>query len=138
VSDDAIKILIHKEISSINSKEDKQKIIDDFTDRFGKLNSEILLYIEEKYLESLLKKFNITHILEAKYLTTIIIPEKTSLNIKGDELFITAYQISSDFAFEYRHHQIIIKISKKPNDKSWIYKLSELLEKLSSIEKASA
>ena len=138
VSDDAIKILIHKEISSINSKENKQKIIDDFTDRFGKLNSEILLYIEEKYLESLLKKFNITHILEAKYLTTIIIPEKTSLNIKGDELFITAYQISSDFAFEYRHHQIIIKISKKPNDKSWIYKLSELLEKLSSIEKASA
>src|SRR5574344_1472900 len=88
---DAIKILIHKEISNIDSKETKQKIIDDFTDRFGKLNPEILLYIEEKYLESLLKKFNITNILEAKYLTTIIVPEKDSLNIKGDELFITAY-----------------------------------------------
>ncbi|MFA6611491.1 MAG: transcription-repair coupling factor [Bacilli bacterium] len=136
VSDDAIKILIHKEISSIDSKETKLKIIGDFTDRFGKLNTEILLYIEEKYLESLLKKFNITHILEAKYLVTIIIPEKDSLTIKGDELFIIAYHISPDFTFEYRRHQIIIKINKLPDDKSWIYKLSGLLEKLTSTKKA--
>lgn len=138
VSDDAIKILIHKEISTIQSKEDKQKMIDDFTDRFGKLNQEILLYIEEKYLESLLKVFNISNILEAKYLVTIIIPEKDSLKIKGDELFMFAYHISPDFAFEYRHHQIIMKISKKPSDKTWIYKLATLLEKLNVIKKASS
>lgn len=130
VSDDSIKILIHKEISSIDSLEYKEKIINDFTDRFGKLNDEILLYIEEKYLESLLRKFNIINILEAKYLVTIIVPSEDSLKIKGDELFITAYKISPDFAFEYKHHQIIIKIVKKPNEKTWIYSLAKLLEKI--------
>ena len=137
IPDDSIKILIHKEISSIESKETKEKIIAEFTDRFGKLNPEILLYIEEKYLESLLKQFNISNILEAKHLATIIIPEKDSLNIKGDELFIAAYHISPDFAFEYRRRQIIIKINKKPDDKSWIYKLSSLLEKLISAKNIS-
>jgi transcription-repair coupling factor (superfamily II helicase) len=60
VSDDDIKILIHKVIYKIKTKEDKDTVIQEFTDRFGKLNEEILTYIEERYLQTLLKKFEVS------------------------------------------------------------------------------
>lgn len=130
VSDDAIKILIHKEISNIDSKQKKESIINDFTDRFGKLNNEILTYIEEKYLESLLHSLNVKNVMEAKLLVSVIIPEEKSNNIDGQKLFIDAYKIDRNFNFEYRNRQIIIKLSKKLNDKSWIYSMTSLLETL--------
>ena len=56
VEDDAIRIDIHKSISKITSRKQIQMLIEEYTDRYGQLNEEILLYMEEKYLEYLLKK----------------------------------------------------------------------------------
>lgn len=130
VSDDNIKILIHKEISSISSKEDKLKLIDDFTDRFGKLNEEILLYIEESYLEVLLKKFQISSVLETANFATIVFSKEISLQLKPDKLFMKAYDISDRFSFEYKGNQIILKVSKESKDKSWIYLITRLFENM--------
>src|SRR5690606_8614095 len=87
VSDDDIKILIHKEINKIKSKKQKLDLISEFTDRFGKLTEEILLYIEERYLQVLLKKFSITNVMETNNLVMAIIPKEISEKIDAERLF---------------------------------------------------
>ncbi|MCK9471356.1 MAG: transcription-repair coupling factor [Bacilli bacterium] len=130
VSDDDIKILIHKEIHKIKSKEDKEEIITEFSDRFGKLNEEILLYIEERYLQKLLKKFKIHNVMESNNLVMAIFNKKTSKEVNAEKLFVNATNISNRIDFEYKNEQIIIKIKKEPKDKTWIYVLSNLLDSL--------
>lgn len=128
VSDDDIKILIHKEINKIKSKKQKLDLINEFTDRFGKLTEEILLYIEERYLQVLLKKFSITNLMETNNLVMAIIPKEASEKVDTEKLFVEATKISKNIDFEYKNSSIIIKIKKEPNDKTWVYKLSELLD----------
>lgn len=130
VNDDNIKILIHKEISKINSKNEKEKVIKEFTDRFGRLNDEILLYIEQRYLESLLTKNKINKVNETISAAIIILPDELLNKVKIEDLFMKAYEISSRFSFEYKRKLLIMKIDKNKNDKSWIYLLSNLLEQL--------
>ncbi len=130
VSDDDIIIYIHKKINTISNNEEKEKIIHELTDRFGKLSDDILIYIEERYLESLLRKYLVKNILETINQVTVIIPEDISKKIRGDKLMEFGYKISDRIDFEYnRHHQIIIKIKKSNNDKIWINILNQLLEK---------
>lgn len=128
VSDDDIKILIHKEIYKIKTREDKEKTIRELTDRFGKLNDEILTYIEERYLQTLLKQFEVANVLETNNLAMIALSKKVTKNVSAEKLFMKASEISSDIIFEYKNEQIIIKIKKAPKDKQWIFILSELLD----------
>ena len=128
VSDDDIKILIHKEIYKIKTKEDKEKTIRELTDRFGKLNDEILTYIEERYLQTLLKKFEVANVLETNNIAMIAFSKKVTKNVSAEKLFMKASEISSDIIFEYKNEQIIIKIKKSPKDKRWIFILSQLLD----------
>ena len=128
VSDDDIKILIHKEIHKIKSLEEKNQKIKEFTDRFGKLNEEILIYIEERYLQTLLKKFNVNNIMESNNLVMVMFSKKISKNLDTEKLFTNATRISRTIDFEYKGEQIIIKIKKEPKDKTWIFILSQLLD----------
>lgn len=131
VSDDDIIIYIHKQINTINTKKEKENVIKELTDRFGKLSEDVLIYIEERYLQSLLRKFSVKSVLEASNQVTIIIPEEVSNKIKGDQLMEAGYKTSDRIDFEYnRMHQIVIKLRKTVKDKTWISILSTVLEKV--------
>ena len=130
VDDHSIRIYIHKKISTIETNNDKKKLIEEFVDRFGRLNDELLLYIEEKYLESLFRKFKITSVLEAKYFVNIIFNEEILTKLKAEDIFIESTKISDKFEFEYKNRQLLIKVKKEPNDKNWIYLYSQLLSSL--------
>ncbi len=128
VSDDEIKIFIHKEIHRIKNKEDKERIITEFTDRFGKPNKEILTYIEERYLQTLLKYYEIENVLETQNQAMVAISREQTKKISAEKIFLKATEISRDILFEYKRQQLIIKIKKAPKDKEWIFILSKLLE----------
>lgn len=130
VSDDDIKILIHKEINNITSKEEKEKVINEFTDRFGKLNEEILLYIEKIYLESLLLKYKITNLLETTYQVVVSFTKEETEKLNIPKIMEICYKISENVYIEHRGKQLIIKIKKSPMDKTWIYLLSKILESI--------
>ena len=85
---------------------------------------------EEKYLESLLRKFKITSVLEAKYFVNVIFNEEILTKLKAEDIFIASTKISDKFEFEYKNRQLLIKVKKEPNDKNWIYLYSELLSAL--------
>lgn len=130
VSDDDIKIYIHREIASINSREEKEKVITELTDRFGELTPEIKLYIDKKYMECLLDKFNIDDIKESNKAVEIVFSEETSSKIDGAKLFKEAYEISQQFSFAYKHKRIHMYITNDHNNKLWIRKVITLLERL--------
>jgi transcription-repair coupling factor (superfamily II helicase) len=130
VSDDDIKILIHKEINRIKTKADKTRLIEEFTDRFGRLNTEILTYIEERYLQVLLREFEAENIFETQNKAMVIISEDKTKAIDSQKMFLSAAEINRDIEFEYKRRRIIIKIPKKANDKRWIFDLCRLLESL--------
>ena len=130
VSDDVIIIYIHKEINSISTLEDKENTIIELENRFGKLSKNVLDYIEERYLESLLRYFHIDKVNEAPNLVTIHIPKNESSNLKGEDVLKAAYELSDDITIEYRNNQYIIKYSKNINDREWLYVLSEFFASL--------
>ena len=127
VEDDSIRIYIHKEISQIENEDDKKRIIEEFIDRFGKLSKEVLLYIEEKYLESLFRYFKITNVMETKNAVSVIIPNEILEKIKAEEFFLPSLEVNDKFNFEYKNRQLIIKLKKEQYDKQWIYYYSKLL-----------
>lgn len=127
VSDDAIRIEIHKQISRINSLESKNELIASFTDRFGKLSDVILTYIEEKYMEYLFKKFKIKSILENKYMVSVIIPDEALKIYSPKDIFLASTKVSKDFNFEYKNNQLIVRLNKNVDSKDWIYKFTKLL-----------
>lgn len=130
VSDDVIIIYIHKEINSISSIEDKNKTVEELTNRFGKLSDNVLDYIEERYLESLLRFFHINKVIEAPNLITIHIPKEDSSNLRGEKVLHCAYTISDDIRIEYRNNQYIIKYAKNSGERKWLYVLSKFFEAL--------
>ena len=133
VSDDVIIIYIHKKINSINSLEDKEKIIDELQNRFGRLSQNILDYIEERYLESLLRTLDITKIVEAPNLVTVHIPQKQSQMFKGEDVLSIAYNLDDNIRIEYRNNQYIIKYVKNIGSREWLYVLSKFFELLKNI-----
>ncbi len=128
VSDDDIKILIHKDIAQVKTKQDKENLIQTLTDRFGRLNEEILTYIEERYLQVVLKPFAINGVLETENSVVLAIPRRKTALIDAEALFVRANEVSRDINFEYKNQQIIIKIKRKPKSKQWIFLLTSLLD----------
>ena len=130
VSDDELKIMTHKEIGKIENKKDKDKIISIFTDRFGELSNELLLYIESIYLNALLLKYDIDRIVETKLFATVIFTKEKTKQLDMEKVFMVAYNISNDFHFEYRQDQLLLKLSKEVQSKDWIYTFTSFFENL--------
>lgn len=128
VSDDDIKIYIHKQISSIKSSSDKDNIIAELTDRFGKISEEIKIYIDKKLLDSILNILDIEDVKEKSNSVQIVFSQNTSQTIDGSLLFQKAYRVSSDISFEYKNKKILMNVPKRLKDKTWINKVIKVLE----------
>lgn len=127
VSDDDVKIFIHKEINAINSLEEKNNLINLLTDRFGEITETIKLYIEEEYLQSLLKKYKVKNFEEKSVKVSFSFPPDISDRIDGSLMFLVANSIDKDFSFNYRSRHIMVEM---PKGKNWVYQLVKFLEKI--------
>lgn len=128
VEDDAIRIDIHKSISKITSRQQIQMLIEEYTDRYGKLNEEILLYMEEKYLEYLLKKSGVETFKQTQTEITIVFEEETTARINASKLFDLSIDLHLRYKFDYRNKKIIVTIDPKATTRSYIYGLTMFLE----------
>jgi len=127
VSDDDIKIFIHKEINAINSLEEKNNLINLLTDRFGEITETIKLYIEEEYLQSLLKKYKVKNFEEKSTKVSFSFSPDISDRMDGSLMFLVANSIDKDFSFNYRSRHIMVEM---PKGKNWVYQLVKFLEKI--------
>ena len=124
VSDDDIKIYIHKEIKSISSLLEKQKTEQQLIDRFGKLTDDIKMYINKQYMEGICKKVGVESISERNQLLEIIFSDTASID--GGKLFKCAYDVNKMFTFEYKAKKIYMRLRITNNN--WINDVIKIIE----------
>ena len=132
VSDEDIKIAIHKRINEIDSEETLKEVKDELIDRFGKITADMEIYMYEEWFEKIANALNITQIVQTKDMVSITIPEEESSKIKGDKLFLEAYNINPKFQIQYLNKRIIIKLSLRQLDKHFLYYLVPLFSLIKS------
>ena len=127
VTDEDIKIEIHQKINEIDSLEKLNLVKEEFEDRFGKIDSDMEIYMYEEWFSNMCKMLNITKVNKTDRYVEITLPEVISNNIKGDKLLFEVMSISNKFNLKYLHKNIIITLFYKGLDKHYIYYLVKLL-----------
>lgn len=130
VGADSIRIDIHKAINKIKSRDQINALVSEYTDRYGKLDEDIILYMEEKYLEYLLKTCGVEAFRETEYEVTFNFDEDASSKINVQKLFELSVKLRLKYKFDYRNKRIIVKINPKDTSKSYIYGLVKFLDEL--------
>lgn len=136
VSDDDIRILIHKEIYKVKNQEGKNKLIEEFSDRFGKLSEELLLYVERQLLDYFLNIFEVNQFVDNKHIVSCNFSPKVSAELDGFHVFNSAREISLNIYLEYKHRQMIIKYKKQENKHDWLIHLNLFFEKIQAKKKS--
>lgn len=132
VADDPIRIEIHQSISKIRSREQIELLKSEFTDRYGVLDEEILLYMESKYLEHLLKVNDVETFKEEDTCVTLIFSSEKTSKLNFKMIYELSIQLDTKFRLDYdsRRRKVSITINPANYELSYIYKLTEYLEKL--------
>ena len=133
VSDDEIRIYIHRKIDSIHSSSDKEKLIEELTDRFGKISDELKLYIDKKYLDCLASKCHVEKMKELISAVEITFTQEFSNDADASKIFQVAYKLSSKFNFEYRNKKIMVKYLKQSTKAEWINMVLRFFEGIMNI-----
>lgn len=130
VSDDKLKIEIHKIINgidSINALKEAKSIIED---RFGKISKNLEIYMYEELFESMKKDKNIEIVKQNDDFIELHFSKEYSSKIKPDDLFINAYKVCKNFKLSYINSRIVLTLSIHNLEKHWIYYIIEILNYL--------
>ena len=130
VSEDDLKIEIHKKINNIDSYDMLKEVKKELEDRFGKITSEIEIYMYEEWLEKLAKKLEIKTINQTKTFIELEISSNISRKIDGEKLFYTAYEVSKKFKLKSVNNKIHIILNLVNLDDHFVKYLIELLNRV--------
>ncbi len=135
VDEDILKIAMHQEISKIFTKEQAEAVIQEFTDRYGKVYDSLKVYIYSKYLETLLKKKGVERYKTTDKTVELSFDEEHTAKIPYIYFLKTAKTIAPMWNYEYKNKKIHITIYINEDNKlygknSYIYKLIEFMENL--------
>ena len=130
VSDEELKIEIHKMINGITDYNKLLQVKEELEDRFGKVSDNILIYMYEEWFETLANKLKINRVIIKKNVIELYIEKEISEQIDGEQLFLKAFEISRNFTFEYKNETIKISLSLKNLEKHYLYYLTELLSNI--------
>ena len=112
VSDEDMKIEIHKIINSIDSFEKLKEVKSYIEDRFGPCDEEMVKYMNEQLFESLCSQVGISNIFDNNIYREVSIDEgKSDIDYEG--LFVKALSINKKFVFSYKQGIIKIKLNYK-------------------------
>ena len=126
VSEDDLKIEIHKKINEINSYETLDIVRKELTDRFGKLSDEIEIYMHEELFENMSKDLEIINVKQTKNSIELYM-NKDSIK-DGQKLFMETTKLSRMFRFRTQGSFLVITLDIIKLNKHYIYYLLDLLK----------
>lgn len=135
VSDEELKIEIHKKINSIDSYKSLDEVKHELEDRFGKLSDSLIVYMHEELFEKLAEELNITNIRQTKNSIEISLPKELTNNIDGEKLFYEVSNITRMFRFSMKFQRLIITLDTVKLDKHFVYYLLDLLKAIKNAQK---
>ena len=128
VTEEDLKIEIHKLINTIDSKEKLQEVKKELEDRFGKISEKLEIYMYEQWLEKLVKKQNIKNIKQTKNFIEIPIDKEKANTIDGEKLFYELTKIGKMFRFKSKLNKLYIILDTVKLEKHYIYYLIDLMQ----------
>ena len=133
VSEESLKIEIHKLINSIDSQEKLMNVRNEIEDRFGKIDKEIEVYMYQEWFEKLAHELKINRVIQNETTIEVELPEDVSNKLEGDKLFLTIYNINPKFRLSYRMKKIYISLPKVNLEEHFIYYEVKLLNEIISM-----
>lgn len=127
VQEDELKIYIHQKINEITSVESIEKLKNELSDRFGKVDDDLVIYMYEELFEKKASKLGIKDIRQLKNFIEIWLPNELVESIKIDNLFIDVMNITRMFRFSKKGNRLVITLDTVKLDKHFVYYLIELL-----------
>ena len=130
VSDDDLKIEIHRKINTIEDSNSFNLVKSELEDRFGKVNEDLIIYMYEEWFEKLAKKMKISHVNQTKNSIEMVFPQNVVEKMDAEEIFMDAFDISNMFRFISRGSNLVIVLDIIKLEKHPIYYLVSLLDKM--------
>lgn len=130
ITDDDLKIEMHKRIGVLKSTNDYLLLHDEFEDRFGKVPQSLELYMLEKLYENLATTHLIEKVRESQSEMRFVFSEEKSKTIHGELLFQKATELSMHIQLEYKQNKIHIAMNKNKLEKHPLKMIVPLLESL--------
>ena len=127
VSENELKIEIHKLISSIDSYDKLKNIKEEIEDRFGKIDYEMEIYMYEEWFDKIARRAGVIKVNQTKTMVEIIFNVDVSKTINGEKLFMSAYNISPYFKFNYHNKCLGISLITNKLPKHYIFYLIKLI-----------
>jgi len=121
ISKDSVRIEIHKRISEINRINDIEDLKLELKDRFGAIDSDLLLYMYEKLFKKLSSKIGIYKTLVEKDQTTLVLSIEGSKNIDGKKLFDKANDFNAKVRLGYFKGHVHIILITRNEKQHWLY-----------------
>ena len=128
VSEDDLKIEIHRKINEIDSAEKLEDVKAELEDRFGRVNDDMLIYMYEEWFEKLAKRVGVKRVSQTKNSIELVFSEEVVSKFRVDELFMDSYEISPSFRFLSRGSNLVIILDIIKLEKHPIYYLVSLLD----------
>ena len=130
VSEDELKIEIHRKINDIDSKEKFDEVKLELEDRFGKLSEDIIVYMYEEWFEKLAYKIKLSTVRQTKNSIELVFPQEIVEKIDTEEVFMDAFHITNMFRFISRGTNLVIVLDIIKLERHPVYYLVELLDKI--------
>ena len=128
VSDEDLKIEIHKKICSIDSYKSLNEIKQELEDRFGNLSEDLIIYMHEELFEKEAKELNIQNIRQTKNSVEITLEKELTDKIDGENLFFETSNLSRMFRFSIKMGKLVITLDTIKLDKHFVYYLLDFLK----------
>jgi len=130
IKEEELKIEVHKLINTIETSLDLENVKQELIDRFGKLDEDLINYMNEELFEKLIKQKGILKVIDNKNYIELIFTKEKSSSIDYQDFFVKSIKISNMFSFEYKDELFTLKLPKLKLDKHPVIYLNELLEKM--------
>lgn len=130
VSEDELKIEIHRKINEIDSKEKFDEVRSELEDRFGKLSEDIIVYMYEEWFEKLASKLKLSKVNQTKNSIEMVFPMEVVSKMDTEEVFMNAFHITNMFRFISRGSNLVIVLDIIKLERHPVYYLVELLDKI--------
>lgn len=130
VSEDDLKIEIHRKINDIDSYNKFNLVKNELEDRFGRLNDDLIIYMYEEWFEKLASKLKLSKVKQTKNSIEMYFPENIVSKLNTEDIFMDAFYITNMFRFISRGNELIIVLDVIKLERHPIYYLVELLDKI--------
>jgi len=127
VSEEELKIEIHKKINTITSYKKLKEVKEELEDRFGKVSEDLIIYMHEEWFEKLALKIGIKEIKQTKNFIEVILTKELTNKINGEYLFYETTKLSKMFRFKMKYERLSITLDTIKLDKHFIYYLIDLM-----------